>query len=266
MRSYLFIRVLFLLFNVLFLSQCGRQEALPAKNDTAESDQIAISEILQRNRKESIPANRNTAERTHIEISEVLPDEKTGFINGDACYPSDGIPSDMKIFAENLATNKTYMVPLTDINDASIFTGQTKYAIRVPGGSYYVYAMTMHMQHLVDYKAYYSEYVKCGQTVKCRSHVPIKVSVSANETMRNIDPCDWYDRSRIRGWEDRYKLQQFLEQQRLQMARENEEIDRTNQRWAKLRLILYVISATSIFLVLILLIVKRIRNRNIGRN
>lgn len=122
------------------------------------------------------------------------------FIEGDVCYPSDAIPSDMKIFAENLATSKIYMVPLTHINDASIFTDQSKYKIRVPDGSYYVYAMTQHMTHLVNYKACYSEFVTCGLNVKCESHAPIKVNVSAGETTSNVDPCDWYDRaSRLRN-------------------------------------------------------------------
>lgn len=168
MKINYFARIFLLIFAVALLSQCE-------KKDIATTAKTAVIK--------TIP----------IEISDILPNEKTGFIEGDVCYPSDYIPADMKIYAENLTTAKTYMVPLTDINDPKIVTDKTRYKIRVPEGSYNVYAMTNHMKGKEDDRAYYSEFVTCGLNVKCTSHEPITVKVSASETTTKVDPCDWYD-------------------------------------------------------------------------
>ncbi len=119
--------------------------------------------------------------------------EKNGYIEGNVGYPSEGVPSDMKIYAENISTGKTYVTLLSDLNDPNTFTEETKYSIKVPVGSYYVYSMTSHVKGRENYRAYYSEAVTCGLKVKCQSHKPIKVSVKASRTTSNIDPLDWYD-------------------------------------------------------------------------
>ena len=126
--------------------------------------------------------------------------EKTGFIEGHLVYPSDGVPSDMKIYAENISTGKTYVMPLSDLNDPNTFTDKTEYRIKVPVGNYYVYSMTNHVKGKEDYRAYYSEFVTCGLKANCTSHEPIKVSVRADKSANNIDPVDWYDsENRYRG-------------------------------------------------------------------
>jgi hypothetical protein len=45
---------------------------------------------------------------------------------------------------------------------------------------------------LKDYRAYYSDFVKYGQTVECKSHAPIVVRVKSGETASGIDRQDWY--------------------------------------------------------------------------
>ncbi len=66
---------------------------------------------------------------------------------------------------------------------------------------------------------------------------------------------------------------QYYEQQRLQLERENEKIDkenaetyRINQRRAKLRFILYVTSAASILIAIILMIRKKVKSKNVEKN
>lgn len=153
-----------LIFPVFLLCQCEKEEI---DSPTAK------------------PAKTETVKITQIVISEILTNEKTGFIEGDACYPSDYIPANLKIYAENLTTAKIYMVPLTDINDPNIFTEMTKYRLRVPEGNYNVYAVTNHMNKS-DERAYYSEFVTCGLNVKCPSHESITVKVSAGKTTKRL--------------------------------------------------------------------------------
>jgi len=134
--------------------------------------------------------NSNSAPPTTNEaISQILPNEVTGHIEGSVCYPSDSIPGDMRIYAVNLSTSRIYMTPLTDKEFPN------KFWFGVPVGDYYVYAMTNSVKNLEGYKAYYSEFVTCGQTVNCKSHKPIRIQVVAGITTSNIRPCDWYDRA-----------------------------------------------------------------------
>jgi hypothetical protein len=126
----------------------------------------------------------------HNAVSEILPNEKTGYIEGTTCYPADGIPSDMRIYAENMGNKKIYMERISSIDDVNIYVDAVKYKMRLPEGSYYVYAMTSREG---PYKAYYSDFVTCGYHVKCMSHKPILINIRANVTMKNVNPCDWYD-------------------------------------------------------------------------
>ena len=128
--------------------------------------------------------------------AEQQSDAKTGFIEGTLIYPSDGVPSDIKIYAENISTGLTYSTSLSALNNPNIFTDKTKYKLKVPAGSYYVYSMTNHVKGKEDYRAYYSEFVACGLKAQCPSHEPIKVSVKTDKVTSNIDPVDWYIRLR----------------------------------------------------------------------
>ena len=118
-----------------------------------------------------------------------------GVIEGSLSYPSDFIPSDMTIGAENLATKKIYST--NKHVKAKKFQYQVGYKLPVPPGDYHVYAYLPDpakygASYPKDYRAYYSEFVKCGQSVDCKSHAPIVVQVKSGETVSGIDPQDWY--------------------------------------------------------------------------
>ena len=152
-----------------------------------------IVALLTHCEKAASAAKNDITNAKHIAVSEILPNEKTGYVEGTTCYPADGIPSDMRIYAENTENNKIYMEQLSSINDANIFIDTMKYKMRLPEGNYYVYAKTSRKGSKQNYNAYYSDFVKCGLHAKCMSHEPIMIKVRANETISNIDPCDWYD-------------------------------------------------------------------------
>jgi len=117
-----------------------------------------------------------TAERTQI-----------GTIEGSLGYPSDFIPSDMKVCAKEILTEKEYCTN-EHIEDDK-YTYKVGYKLEVPHGSYYVFATTQLIQ---DYKAYYSEFVTCGLRADCPSHQQITVEVETGDVVTNIDPQDWY--------------------------------------------------------------------------
>jgi hypothetical protein len=118
-----------------------------------------------------------------------------GVIEGALSYPSDFIPPDMTIVAENLATKKIYSTHKH--LKSKKYQYQVGYKLTVPPGDYHVYAYLPDPSRYgaafpKDYRAYYSEFVKCGQTVDCKSHAPIVVKVKSGESVSGIDPQDWY--------------------------------------------------------------------------
>ena len=120
---------------------------------------------------------------------------QSGVIEGALSYPSDFIPPDMTICAENLATKKIYST--NQHLKAKKYRYKVGYKLEVPPGDYYVYAQLPDPAKYgagfpKDYRAYYSEYVKCGMTENCPSHTPIVVKVKSGETVSGIDPQDWY--------------------------------------------------------------------------
>ena len=118
-----------------------------------------------------------------------------GVIEGSLSYPSDFIPDDMTICAENLATKKIYSTHKHV--KAKKYQYKVGYKLTVPPGDYHVYAYLPDPARYgagfpQDYRAYYSDFVKCGQTVDCKSHAPIVVKAKSGETVSGIDPQDWY--------------------------------------------------------------------------
>lgn len=107
-----------------------------------------------------------------------------GFIEGRLSYPSDGIPRDLRVCADNLDVRGT-----TCTNRHMRLPNGWGYRLAVPAGRYHVWASTREMP---GYRAYYSDYVRCGSHVSCPSHRPIEVEVRPGETTRSIDPGDWY--------------------------------------------------------------------------
>lgn len=129
------------------------------------------------------PAATVTSEPTTLPSS--APSSAT--IEGSLSYPSEGIPEEMKVCAQNRETQDE--VCTSKHLEGSQFQYGVGYRLQVSPGMYEVYA---YLPNQPDSKAYYSEAVPCGLSVDCLSHQPIPVQVAAGETVTNIDPQDWY--------------------------------------------------------------------------
>ena len=117
----------------------------------------------------------------------------TGTITGALSYPTDaGLPN-MIVCAEPVDSKSIHCTDKRVVNRRS---GRVTYKLTVPAGTYYVFATVVNGEDSGEgfrgYKAYYSEFVKCGLSVDCPSHAPIKVTLRAGQTLANIDPGDWY--------------------------------------------------------------------------
>jgi hypothetical protein len=128
-------------------------------------------------------------------VADAAATPQVGVIEGALSYPSDFIPPDMVICAENLATKQIYSTHRH--LKSGKYQYKVGYRLEVPPGDYQVYAQLPDPTKYgagfpKDYRAYYSEFVKCGQTVDCKSHAPIVVTVRSGETVGGIDPQDWY--------------------------------------------------------------------------
>ncbi len=111
----------------------------------------------------------------------------TGTIEGSLSYPSEYIPPEMQICAEDVNSSDEYCT--TDHIQDSKYTFGYGYQLEVPYGSYYVYAYMSD----INYKAYYNEFVECGMSVDCSDHTNILVTVdSFQDHATGVDPMDWY--------------------------------------------------------------------------
>lgn len=117
------------------------------------------------------------------------PQQQTGTIEGSLSFPSEGIPVNMQVCAEDSNTQQNYCTN-EHFNDNK-YTYGVGYKIEVPSGSYFVYAQVPNFGN--GYRAYYNEFVTCGLSVNCQSHENIEVNVSAGQTITGIDPQDWYN-------------------------------------------------------------------------
>lgn len=114
--------------------------------------------------------------------------ETYGVISGKLGYPGESIPN-MKICVENLDNKK---IICTQLSPREYNEG--KYHWQLPIGKYFIFAKLLKAQGKFDtnYRAYYSEFVTCGEKSTCQSHEPIAVTVENNMTLNNINPTDWY--------------------------------------------------------------------------
>jgi hypothetical protein len=118
-----------------------------------------------------------------------------GIIEGSLAYPSEFIPPDMKVCAENIATKERFCTA-KHLKGKQYQYGEG-YQLKVPPGEYLVYAYLPDpgqygAGYPQDYRAYYSEFVKCGMRAECPSHAPVVVRVNSGEKHTGIDPQDWY--------------------------------------------------------------------------
>jgi hypothetical protein len=119
---------------------------------------------------------------------------KPGVIEGSLSYPSEFIPDDMTICAENLATQKIYCT--SKHLQGKKYQYKMGYKLEAPPGDYHVFAQLPDparygADYAKDYRAYYSEFVKCGMSVNCKDHTPIVVTVKSGATTSGVDPWDW---------------------------------------------------------------------------
>lgn len=116
-----------------------------------------------------------------------IQESKTGIIEGSLSYPSEGIPKNLTVCAQNSQSEE---VTCTDkqIKDPK-YTYGVGFILEVSVGTYLVYAILPGN----EYRAYYSEFVTCGLSVNCPSHKPIEVKVNPSQTTGGVDPHDWYN-------------------------------------------------------------------------
>lgn len=128
----------------------------------------------------------DTSTTTPVEDGDLPFSELEGFgsISGSISYPNEEVPN-LKVCALNVTSNQETCT--TTILKNSTYTTGTGYEIEVPVGIYHVYA------ELPDQtaKAFFTEYVVCGQVTECTSHLPIPVMVRPNQHITDADPQDW---------------------------------------------------------------------------
>jgi hypothetical protein len=110
----------------------------------------------------------------------------TGKISGYLIYPSDHIPPQVGVCAEQV-DNSTIKTCVNQITDKKFAPTGVGYEMELPAGKYYVYSI------LGDWKAYYNEFVTCGLKAECKSHAKIAVEITAGSDNNKILPHDWYD-------------------------------------------------------------------------
>ena len=128
---------------------------------------------------------------TSAQVQERAP----GIIEGSLGYPSEFIPPDMTICAENIDSKQRFCT--TQHLKGKQYQYGEGYKLKVPPGDYHVYAYLPDpgkygADYPKDYRAYYSEFVKCGMRAECPSHAPVVIRVRSGENLKGIDPQDWY--------------------------------------------------------------------------
>jgi hypothetical protein len=117
--------------------------------------------------------------------------QEYGYVNGTMTYPSDGIPGVMVACGENIETTEIICTSKRD----SWQTG-VSYSLKLPQGKYYVYATILagdaSLAGMTGKRAYYTDYIRCGQAENCKSHAQIPVEVTAGESLDGIVVGDWW--------------------------------------------------------------------------
>jgi len=106
---------------------------------------------------------------------------EAGKIAGSLSYPSDYLPDDLEVCAEETTSGEVTCTGGFEDNS---------YAMELPVGTYHVWARTDDYE--AGYRAYYNEAVRCGLDVTCADRSAIDVAVKAGETVTGVDPADWY--------------------------------------------------------------------------
>jgi hypothetical protein len=117
-----------------------------------------------------------------------VPSRKPGTITGRLQFPSDMVPF-QTVCAEPVDGGAEIC---RNVRDGG---RRNAYRIQVPPGRYHVYARLTDPTDspgMGRRKAYWNEYVRCGGHVRCTSTAKIPVEVGPGQTVRGVDPADWY--------------------------------------------------------------------------
>jgi hypothetical protein len=122
-----------------------------------------------------------------------------GRITGRLTYPSDGIPTTMIVCVTRIL-KRSYTVCSNYRNKRGfvfrVNRAKARYSISLPAGNYYIYATFPRGKAPTDgmerYRAYYSQFVRCGMSVECHSHKRLIVRVRTGRTTSGIMVGDWY--------------------------------------------------------------------------
>ncbi|HRY60050.1 MAG TPA: hypothetical protein P5096_01580 [Patescibacteria group bacterium] len=140
----------------------------------------------------------DSLKKTVTELQSKLSDKETAVnnapaekvtIEGSLSYPSNYIPKTMKVCATNIETKEDTCT--SDQLYDKKYTYGVGYRLELPVGSYNVYASDVGWG---DYKAYYSEFAKCGLVTSCGTHDPVEVKLEAGKNLDKINPVDWYNK------------------------------------------------------------------------
>jgi hypothetical protein len=108
------------------------------------------------------------------------PPPATGTITGKLSFPSDYLPQDLEVCAEDVSSGA-----VTCASERM----DDRYALTLPAGRYTVWAQT---GDLPEIRAFYSHAVPCGLRAECADHAPIVIELAPGATLSEIDPGDWY--------------------------------------------------------------------------
>lgn len=110
-----------------------------------------------------------------------------GYLEGSLSFPSEGIPDDLMVCADNIEMAETFCT-YSRIKDQKYMYG-VGYKLPLKAGTYNVYANYHGMTGL------YSNYVLCGMSSNCSDHSSVNVDVDSGKTVKDIDPADWYSQN-----------------------------------------------------------------------
>lgn len=117
-----------------------------------------------------------------------------GRIEGTTSYPSEYLPS-QRVCAEPVSGGE----PVCADAPAG-YAGELTppWSIELPAGEYFVWASLADPSEVGsdfgDYRAYYTEFVRCGMEISCTDHSKIAVTVRSGESTGDVSPHDWYIR------------------------------------------------------------------------
>lgn len=111
---------------------------------------------------------------------------ENGLIAGHVHYPACVPPADLQVCAVPVEGGE---VVCTNHFDSA--GGELAYLLEVPAGRWLVYASAP--DTMPGVKAFFTEAVRCGLSVRCADHTRVPVVVRPGQLVDDVDPDDWFD-------------------------------------------------------------------------